>query len=195
MRPSSLLLCVLAVSCGKSLDTTVVVDAGDAPDAGGEQGGGADAGTTPDAGASGSRVGDPCRSASDCPAGGSGATTCLISWPQGYCAVSGCAQHGHDCPNDPGLGSTSTVGGKCVNAPTATCLALCADSASCRAGYVCEQRDDAAGHGTSGVCVPTPDAGSQPIPDAGMAGGEDGGMGGGGMDGDGGMMGGTDGGM
>ncbi|MBI5481729.1 MAG: hypothetical protein HY906_22930 [Deltaproteobacteria bacterium] len=142
---------------------------------------------------SGLEVGDPCSAASECPAGGSGTTACLTDWPGGYCAVQGCEQHGHDCPNDPGLGGTATTGGKCVLDPDATCLALCATEADCREGYVCEARGDAAGHGSANVCVPP--GGSTQMGDGGSMGGDGGGgMGGGdggGMgDGDGGMMGG-----
>jgi hypothetical protein len=103
---------------------------------------------------------------------------CLTDWPGGYCAVDGCEQHGHDCPNDPGLGGTAKIGGKCVIAPTNTCLALCASSADCREGYSCVPKPDAAGHGTADVCFPDGSGGS-----SGMGGGG----GGGGMSDGGGM--------
>ena len=110
----------------------------------GGSGGGGDSG----------QVGDVCTSAADCPAGGSGSPACLTDWPDGYCAVTGCEDHGHDCPGDPGLGGTATTGGKCVLDPDPTCLALCASAADCREGYTCESRGDAAGHGEALVCVP-----------------------------------------
>lgn len=147
-------------------------------------------GHAPGGGASGggtgtAKVGDPCTSASDCPGGGSGSPICKTEWPKGYCAVSSCSAHGHDCPNDPGLGGTATTGGKCVLAEGATCLALCGSSAGCRDGYECVAKPDASGKGPVSVCVPTP-TGTD-----GGAGGS-GGMGGGGGMMDGGMM---DGGM
>ncbi|MBI5502784.1 MAG: hypothetical protein HY907_21240 [Deltaproteobacteria bacterium] len=127
------------------------------------------------------RVGDPCTESADCPAGGSGSAVCLTDWPGGYCAVEACADHGHDCPEDPGLGGTATTGGKCVLDPTQFCLALCASDGDCRPGYVCSPQPDAAGHGTANVCVP-----SAPGGDAGMDGSGDA-MGGDGMMGEGGM--------
>ncbi len=139
-------------------------------------------------GGGGAKVGDPCSSADSCPAGGSGSPACLTDWPGGYCAVEGCEQHGHDCPEDPGLGAVATTGSQCVLAPSATCLALCGNDDDCRPDYACTPKPDAAGHGTATVCVPRSE---QPAADAGMS---DGGMGEGGMDADGGMMGG-DGGM
>jgi len=116
----------------------------------GSGGGGAvDAGTP-----AGPQVGDACASRDLCPSGGSGSTVCRADWPGGYCAVDGCSQHGHDCPSDPGLGGTATVGSKCVLAPTAFCLSLCGSDADCRAGYACVDKSDAAGHGSAKVCVP-----------------------------------------
>jgi hypothetical protein len=100
------------------------------------------------------KVGSACTSDSTCPAGGSGKPVCLLAWPDGYCAIEGCAQHGHDCPQDPGQGGTATTGSKCVLAPTARCLALCSTTADCRDGYVCQAEPDAAGHGSAKVCVP-----------------------------------------
>ena len=135
----------------------------------------------------GAQIGDPCSSAESCPAGGSGTPVCLDEWPGGYCAVDACTDHGHDCPEDPGLGGTATTGGKCVLAPAAKCLALCAGDADCREGYACRPRGDAAGHGEANVCVPEAAGGT----DAGMGGD---GSGGDGMGGDG-MMGGDGGGM
>jgi hypothetical protein len=117
---------------------------------GGAAGGGATGGAT----AMGSAVGDACDPDTQCPAGGSGTATCLTDWPGGYCAVTGCAPHGHDCPNDSGLGGTGTAGGKCVLAPAETCLALCAVDADCRAGYACVDKDDAANHDPVKVCFP-----------------------------------------
>lgn len=134
----------------------------------------------------GAKVGDPCSSADSCPAGGSGSPACLTDWPGGYCAVADCEQHGHDCPDDPGLGVVATTGSQCVLAPAARCLALCGNDEDCRPEYVCAPKPDAAGHGTATVCVPRSE---QPAGDAGMS---DGGMGESGMDG-GDMMG--DGGM
>lgn len=125
-------------------------DSDDHSGTGGAGAGGAGTG----GGTAGDEVGIPCASASECPAGGSGEAVCLSDWPGGYCAVEGCESHGHDCPSDPGLGSTSTVGGKCVLAPAATCLALCATKADCREGYDCLPKGDAAGDGSANVCVP-----------------------------------------
>lgn len=101
------------------------------------------------------KIGSACTVDVECPAGGSGTPVCLTDWPSGYCAVDACADHGHDCPDDPGNGSTSTTGGKCVLAPTARCLALCATDADCRTGYSCASKGDAAGHGNVNVCVPS----------------------------------------
>lgn len=100
------------------------------------------------------RIGDACTADGECPAGGSGTATCLSDWPGGYCAVVECAQHGHDCPEDPGLGVTASTGSKCVLDPLASCLALCATDTDCRPEYECAPRSDAAGHGTTAVCVP-----------------------------------------
>lgn len=114
----------------------------------------ADAGTH-DAGADGGpAVGSSCTSSDECPSGGSGSPACLTDWPGGYCVVDECTQHGHDCPNDPGQGSTASTGSKCVVAPTARCLALCAGKLDCRAGYACLPKQDSSGHGTANVCVP-----------------------------------------
>ena len=98
-------------------------------------------------------VGDSCTTETSCPSGGSGTAACLADWPGGYCAVRGCAAHGHDCPGDPGQ-AVSGTGSKCVLAPEATCLKLCAQNSDCRDGYLCATRDDAAGHGSAQVCVP-----------------------------------------
>jgi len=92
-------------------------------------------------------VGRPCTSAESCPPGGSGTTDCRLDWPDGYCAVTGCADHGHDCPGD-------AVQSKCVLAPTSMCLALCDAVTDCRSGYACVAKPDAAGHGTASVCFP-----------------------------------------
>lgn len=99
-------------------------------------------------------VGSACQAGDPCPEGGSGEAVCIDSWPGGYCAVSGCAEHGHDCPGDPGLGVTATEGSKCVLAPEPTCLALCGSAADCRPGYDCISKQDAAGHGSVKVCAP-----------------------------------------
>jgi hypothetical protein len=101
------------------------------------------------------KVGDVCDAATACPAGGSGKPICRSAWPGGYCLVEGCQDHGHDCPGDPGLNGTFGDS-KCVLAPTATCLKMCKSSADCRQGYSCEQKSDAAGHGSANVCVPKP---------------------------------------
>lgn len=130
------------------------------------------------------KIGDACASAAECPAGGSGTPVCVTDWPEGYCAVSACAEHGHDCPDDPGLGGTAKTGGKCVLAPTETCLALCASDADCRDGYECVGKPDAAGHTSTNVCFPKSSTAGT------MSGG--GGMSSGGMGNGGGMM---DGGM
>lgn len=93
-------------------------------------------------------IGDACTDASTCPAASSGTTTCLGGgYPDGYCAIADCATHGHDCPGD------ATIS-KCVLAPTAMCLRLCATDADCRQGYSCVDAPDAAGHGASAVCIP-----------------------------------------
>lgn len=95
-----------------------------------------------------SSVGDPCVDESSCPSGGSGTPACLTgTYAGGYCAVVGCATHGHDCPGD---GATA----QCVLAPTATCLRLCRADSDCRVGYGCVDEADAAGHGTAKVCLP-----------------------------------------
>lgn len=93
-------------------------------------------------------IGNSCVDASTCPAGGSGSVTCLGgAYQGGYCAVTDCAAHGHDCP---GVGTTS----ECVLVPAATCLRLCQTDADCRAGYICLAEPDAAGHGSYQVCIP-----------------------------------------
>ena len=77
---------------------------------GGAVGGGAGVANSDGAsGASAARVGDPCTSVTVCPAGGSGTPVCLTDWPGGYCAIAACTDHGHDCPEDPGLGNTATT--------------------------------------------------------------------------------------
>ncbi len=171
------LLC--ASGCGDS-DS----DSKSTTDGGGGNAGSAGAGSAAGAGTTSGAIGDPCTSVDACPAGGSGSPVCLSDWPGGYCAVDGCEQHGHDCPNDPGLGGTAKIGGKCVIAPTNKCLALCASNADCREGYSCVPKPDAAGHGTADVCFPDGSGGS-----GGMGGGtSDAGMSGGGMSDGGGMM-------
>lgn len=171
MRASLFVVVILAaVGCGSSVDDSVSsnsdADVADVSDARVSS----DA-TSP---ATGPYAGDPCSSASDCPKGGSGTTVCLTSgFPGGYCAVTGCADHGHDCPNDPGNGGIpTTTSGKCVKYDKSTaCLRTCNVDGDCRAGYNCAARDDAAGHGTARVCLPRSTSA-----DAGMTGG-DGGMG------------------
>ncbi|GMV17526.1 MAG: hypothetical protein IPM35_01625 [Myxococcales bacterium] len=178
----SLLISFLALvtACGGDSDSGKS-GAGGVSGAGGAVSGGGGAGVA-DGGPA--QVGDPCSSATECPAGGSGTPVCVAEWPGGYCAVEGCADHGHDCPNDPGLGGTATTGGKCVLAPEATCLALCAGNADCRDGYECVGKPDAAGHTSTNVCFPKSSTAGT------MSGG--GGMSSGGMGNGGGMM---DGGM
>ncbi len=97
-------------------------------------------------------IGSPCTAETDCPAGGSGTPKCRTDWPGGYCLVTGCAAHGHDCPGDAGLGGTQ--GSKCVKTPELMCLALCDSVADCREGYDCVPKPDAAGHGSVNVCYP-----------------------------------------
>lgn len=112
--------------------------------------------STPADGALTVHVGDPCTAASECPAGGSGTVACDTSEPGGYCIVEGCAQHGHDCPDDPGLGGTGgPTSSQCVTTASGTaCLRICTSAADCRQGYTCAARSDAAGHGQVNVCVP-----------------------------------------
>lgn len=104
-------------------------------------------------------VGAACASPTSCPAGGSGRVVCLTSgYPGGYCSVSGCSGHGHDCPSDPGL--NGTPGGdasKCVSlSGKLQCMRLCRDPADCgRTGYTCGLAQDGAGHGSVKVCLPT----------------------------------------
>lgn len=176
--------CGTASKSGSTGDTASTSETGDsqAVSMGGEAGvSGGEAGTTKDA------VGAPCTLASECPIGGSGSAACLTEWPGGYCAVRDCTPHGHDCPGDPGQGSTATTGGKCVLAPTAICLALCAADTDCRPGYACQARDDAAGHGSANVCAPASPS-SQPT--GGHTSSDGGGMGGSSEEhADGGMMG------
>lgn len=111
---------------------------------------------TPDAPpAGGPKVGDPCTTADDCPAGGTGTTVCLTDgFPGGYCAVMDCGDHSHDCPDDPGQTTTTTEGAKCVKTPANFCAQLCASNADCREGYACLPQGDTAGHGTVDVCWP-----------------------------------------
>jgi len=103
------------------------------------------------------RVGDPCSVADACPNGGSGTTVCLTTSPGGYCAVKDCAQHGHDCPNDPGLGGTPGANSsQCVTLAIGSyCMRNCSAPADCRTGYTCASRPDASGHAAVSVCVPT----------------------------------------
>lgn len=147
----------LGIACGSSTPVESGGKGGAAEggaggaEAGSGGGGGGGAGGTS---ATADAVGDACDSGTPCPAGGSGAPMCLTDWPGGYCAVDGCAPHGHDCPNDAGLGGTATAGSKCVLAPTETCLALCAGDADCREEYACVDKEDAASHGPVKVCFP-----------------------------------------
>lgn len=182
MKPWIVLLTVLAVGCGG--DTSDPGNGGGGSTAPGGAGGTAgsnpgDAAAESSGGATAgpSKVGDPCSAPSECPVGGSGSPECLTDWPGGYCAVASCEAHGHDCPDDPGLGGTATTGGKCVLDPEPTCLALCASSSDCRDGYACEPRSDSAGHGSVNVCVPSSSNGSGGMPSSGGGGG----MGGSGM--------------
>lgn len=158
----------MGINCGAALITSLLAltaCGGESSDSGNDEAGGSNAGGassgggagtsgTGSAGAGTTEVGDPCASASQCPAGGSGTAVCVTDWRAGYCAVSACAAHGHDCPTDPGLGGTAKTGSKCVLAPTAMCLALCASSADCRDEYECVAKPDAAGHATANVCFP-----------------------------------------
>lgn len=138
-------------AAGAGRDASTSDAAASAADAGARDGG---AGSADGGSAQPRRVGEACAADGDCPAGGSGTATCLSDWPGGYCAVVGCAQHGHDCPEDPGLGGIATAGWSCVLATEASCLALCAGDADCRPEYQCASKPDAAGHGTTEVCVP-----------------------------------------
>jgi hypothetical protein len=97
-------------------------------------------------------VGAPCTADEACPAGGSGQPVCVQQWPGGYCAVEGCLPHGHDCPGD--AGRDGALGSKCVEDDGLRCLALCGGDSECREGYECVTKQDAAGHGGVGVCVP-----------------------------------------
>lgn len=126
-------------------------------------------------------VGDACGLDAQCPAGGSGTTACLTKgYPDGYCSVVECEQHGHDCPDDAGLaGDEGTV--ECVQMEVLQCMKLCTSADDCRDGYDCAAVPDSAGHGTVDVCVPA--AAVMQESDGGM--GDDAGM-----MGDGGMMGG-----
>jgi hypothetical protein len=108
-----------------------------------------DAGQANDAGGGSKTVGAACTAANECPAGGSGTAACEMTWPGGYCLVTDCAQHGHDCPLDAQPG-----GGKCVDYNGAKCLAICASTVDCRTGYDCVAKPDTAGHGSFEVCVP-----------------------------------------
>lgn len=166
---------VLSTACGGERSETAGTGAASGSGGGAGAGmGGAEAGA--------GKVGDPCTGPAQCPGGGSGTTVCVSAWPEGYCAVSDCTQHGHDCPNDPGLGGTATTGGKCVLAPTATCLALCASDVDCRDGYECVPKPDAAGHATANVCFPkAASSGSGGMGSGGGMGGGGGGMMDGGM--------------
>lgn len=179
---------LIGAGCGGSSGSDGNSGTGGVGTGGAATGGAAGAAAGSGGGTAGDKVGIPCASASECPAGGSGETVCLTDWPGGYCAVKGCEQHGHDCPNDPGLGSTSTVGGKCVLAPEETCLALCATKADCRDGYDCLPKGDAAGHGSANVCVPAAGSGTGGAAGSGGMGSGGGGMGSGGMSMDGGGM-------
>jgi len=172
MRIAALFLILSLVNCGSSDGAPVAADAGALLDVAADK----------DGVVAARNVGDSCEAASECPKGGSGKVVCLTTgYPEGYCAVSDCADHGHDCPSDPGLGGTpGPTSSKCVKSGAGNaCLRLCAKKDDCRAGYSCVNRDDAAGHGQASVCLPT-DA----TTDAGMS--SEGGMGEGGM-GEGGM--------
>ncbi len=102
----------------------------------------------------GARVGDPCTATTACPKAGSGVTACRDGWPGGYCVVDGCTALNHDCPDDPGMGKFAVGGGKCVIAPTPTCLKMCNAASDCRSGYDCVEKPDGMGHGSVKVCVP-----------------------------------------
>ncbi len=153
----TMVVIALGTACSGSTPVSTGGGGGGGAAQGGTGGGGTTQGGAGSGGAGGApaaAVGDACDPGTQCPAGGSGAPTCLTDWPGGYCAVTGCAPHGHDCPNDPGLGGAATAGSKCVLAPAETCLALCVGDADCRAGYACVDKDDAANHDPVKVCFP-----------------------------------------
>lgn len=107
-----------------------------------------------EAGSSTARLGEPCTAATTCEKGGSGIAKCRTTWPDGYCLVEGCSATAMDCPGDPGMGRRKVGAGKCVLAPTPTCLLMCGTENDCRPGYQCAEKADAMGHGNVKVCIP-----------------------------------------
>lgn len=134
---------------GMEMDGGMMGMGGNGMDSGMDAGVADDVGQSGDAGGVQKAAGAACTAAGECPAGGSGTVACETTWPDGYCLVADCAQHGHDCPLDAQPG-----GGKCVDFDGAKCLAVCASKADCRTGYDCVAQPDTAGHGSFEVCVP-----------------------------------------
>ena len=89
---------------------------------------------------SGSKVGDPCAVASDCPQSGLCVSEIDFGWPHGYCVTSNCT-----------TSANCAAGTACTgNDPNGVCALRCTGDADCRTGYHCA----AAGRAGENVCVP-----------------------------------------
>jgi hypothetical protein len=89
---------------------------------------------------SGSKVGDSCAVASDCPQNGLCVSEIDFGWPHGYCVTSNCT-----------TSANCAAGTACTgNDPNGVCALRCTGDADCRTGYHCV----AAGRAGENVCVP-----------------------------------------
>ena len=89
---------------------------------------------------SGSKVGDSCAVASDCPQNGLCVSETDFGWPHGYCVTSKCATSA-DC-----AAGTACTG----NDPDGVCALRCTGDTDCRTGYHCNP----AGRAGENVCIP-----------------------------------------
>jgi hypothetical protein len=89
---------------------------------------------------SGSKVGNPCAVASDCPQSGLCVSEIDFGWPHGYCVTSKCTTSA-DC-----AAGTACTG----NDPDGVCALRCTGDTDCRTGYHCTP----AGRAGESVCIP-----------------------------------------
>jgi hypothetical protein len=89
---------------------------------------------------SGSKVGDPCAAAVECPQNGLCVSEIDFGWPYGYCVTSKCATSA-DC-----AAGTACTG----DDPNGMCALRCTGDSDCRTGYHCSP----AGRAGESVCVP-----------------------------------------
>jgi len=89
---------------------------------------------------SGSKVGDSCAVASDCPQSGLCVSEIDFGWPHGYCVTSNCT-----------TSANCAAGTACTGSdPNGVCALRCTGDSDCRTGYHCA----AAGRAGENVCVP-----------------------------------------